>query len=344
MTRSPCLLVAAATAVLCSPILAQGPDPRLLPADTTFVAHVQLGAVARLIDLEGILEQARDGKGPMGRDGRDATEILDVIQDQLGLDLLRDLHAVTVFSSDLERGEPTVMLTVSSRIDGVISRLKDAGVLSSERSGGIRFLRLSVGALAEMMGQRGGDDDDHGYLYVREVGDKRAILIGQSASDLVGAARVLEGDDESAEQGEGNLLKSRPGRDAIVYVELAGAFEKWTRRTPASEIGERVQRLSVEVGEDDGQVSLVVSAQTESEKDARNVAAVVNGLRGLLALTEGSDEIPAVAREALQDARAEARDGRVSVRLELSLDSIKQLIEDRGHGRRGRGKARRRDY
>lgn len=324
---------------MCSPVFAQGPDPRLLPADTTFVAHVDLAAVAKLMDVEGILAQARDGEGPLGRDGREATEILDRIQDELGLNLLRDLHAVTVFSSDVERGEPTVMLTVSSRIDGVIDRLKEQGVLSSERSGGVGFLRLSLSALAERMGERAGGGDEAGYLYVREVGSKRAILIGQHARDLVGAARVLEGEAKSAEQGEGNLLQGRPGRGAIIYVELAGALEKWTRRTPASQIGERVRRLAVEVGGDDGQVSLEVSAHTESDADARNVAAVVNGLRGLLALTDASEEIPPAAREALRDARAEAKGGRVSVRLELSLESIKQLIEDKG-----RGRGRRRSY
>ena len=335
MTRSPCLVVAATAAVLCSPVLAQGPDPALLPADTTFVAHVELGELARLLDIEQMLEQARDGEGPLGRDGREATEILERIEDELGLNLLRDLQSVTVFCSDLDRGDPTVMIMASSRIDGVIDRLKEAGVLESERTGGIRFYRLSLGALAEMMGERA-DGDDAGYLYVREVGRRRAILIGEHARDLVGAARVLEGDEDSAAQRGGNLLKDRPGRGTIVYVELAGAFEKWTRRTPASQIGERLKRVSVELGEDDGQVSVVVSAQTGSEQDARNVAAVVNGLRGLLALTDASDEIPEVARDALEDARAEARGGRVSVRFEMSLDSIRRLLEDKGRRRRFR--------
>ena len=68
-------------------------------------------------------------------------------------------------------------------------------------------------------------------------------------------------------------------------------------------------------------------ADTESKSDASDVAAIVNGLRGLISLAGDMEDVPEIVRRVVADARAEADENRVSVRLAVPIRELRELIE-----------------
>lgn len=331
MTTKTHLVAAAWLAVFCP--LAPAQDPDLLPADTTFVAHVDVARLLDLIGVEALLRHAGD-------DAREVTDALERVERQWGFDFLRDIRSVTVFGSELMDRAPQVMLVTTARLDGVIDALRDDRGLRSVRSSGLEFHRLDPAGLVRALGIEDAEvegDADGPVIYVQRLDDdRRAVLIGERAESVAGAARVLAG--EAPSLGRDARLGLRATQGSIAYVEVATDFEGLMERTPASTIAGKVRRVAAELSEDDGALTLELAADTDSARDARDVAAVIDGLRGLVSLAgAAAEDIPELARDVIASARAQARDERVTLRLSASLRELRELVEREIGERRNHG-------
>ena len=71
-------------AVLAAAPSAQGPDASLLPSDTVMVAHFDVGAIARLLPFEDLLEEAAGG------DADEVLAIMGMVERSLGFDPLEE--------------------------------------------------------------------------------------------------------------------------------------------------------------------------------------------------------------------------------------------------------------
>ncbi|MEM7204787.1 MAG: hypothetical protein AAF628_31310 [Planctomycetota bacterium] len=322
-------LVAVSTALLAPWCHAQGPDLELLPEDTTFVVHAEVQQVAQLLDLERILSRVRGGKSdlPRGRVRLEA-DVLQMIEDQWGVRPLRELRSVTLFG-DKDFDEPTVMIRVSDEFDRLLDGMRDAGALRPELHAGLEFERLDGASLASALGvDDGGDHDGGGYVFVQPVNEGLAILVGERPRDLVHAARVLHGDALSVRHAHRPALEGRPGGQSIVFAELASSLEDLTRRTPASKIAGKVRRVVLDVTANGDSLGVVLAAETDSAEDARDVAAVIDGLRGLVSLAATEEHVPPFVAEALRSARADAAGTRVTVRFRFSIDELRTIVHE----------------
>lgn len=338
------LVSAMLAVVLPAAVPAQGPAAELLPADTGFVAHVDFRQISQLFDVRDMLESALADEG---EDGEQVLAVLRRLERRYGFDPLRDLHSVTVFDRDIPDDTPQVLLIAGGGTGDLIAGMRDEGALERERRGGLRFDRLRPSGVAGLLGvpDVDGHDDDAPLLYIEELGRGRhAILIGSGADELMDAALVLDGEEPSMADRRGHDLQLRSSPGSMAYVEVGVPLEEWADDGAGSQIAQKVQGFAAEVGEDGDELHLRLAVRTESAADARAVAAVVNGLRGLVQLAGESEDIPEFARDTIADAVAEADGDRVTVALKVpTADVMEMLTEEMGGWDRFRRRHRHHD-
>lgn len=309
-------------------LIAQGPDRSLVPADASFVVHVDLQRVADVLGLDALME------GLPESEGREINDMLRRMEDRLGFDPRRDIRSVTVFGSDLSGRDPGVVFITTDALDDALEALEDAGALSTDREGGIRFQRISAEGLIDALRIEDADvsSNDSLYIVTKRVGrNRRAVLVGENPRQMVDAARVFEDEDRSLAEARDPNLELRPSSGSMVYVEATNSLEELLGQSPASMLADKVRGLSVDVSEDQDNVQVLLTVATSSREDARNVESMINGLRGLISLAQGMeelDEIPELAREILDELDADADGNRVTVRLSVPLREIRQALRN----------------
>ena len=100
------------------------------------------------------------------------------------------------------------------------------------------------------------------------------------------------------------------------------------RETPASMLAEKVRGLALDLSESQDTMELTLAVATSSRRDATDVEALINGLRGLISLVGDVEDVPDVVRRTLEELRAEADGNRVTVRLSVPLRELRRLVED----------------
>lgn len=318
-------IVAAAVAAAFAPrSLAQGLGPEHLPADTAFVVHVDLEQISNLVGLDRLLEDFIEEEGEQVRD------VLRHVRRDWGFDPLRDIHSVTVFGPDVDVDDHHFIVVTSDRLDGVVDALRDHRALVASERDGIRFHRLSAEGLFDALDveERDVDSEDSAAMSVHEIDrDHRAIVVAERLADIAKPTRVLQGDARSLADARDPRLRFRPARGTLAYAEIT-SFEEFLDRSPASRVADKVRRVAVELSAEQDLLRLRATADTESKRDAQDVAAIVNGLRGLLSLSGMAEELPEIVRDLSADARVGADGKQVVVRVSVPIDALRSLIED----------------
>ena len=154
--------------------------------------------------------------------------------------------------------------------------------------------------------------------------------MGERPENIVDAARVFDDEDLSLAEARDPALQIRPSRGTLIYFEAANSLEELLGQSPASVLADKVRGFAVDVSEEQGMVNLQVTVATASRRDARNVEALIYGLRALISLAEGFeglDEIPDFARGLLGELRADADGNRVTVSVSLPSRQLRQMLE-----------------
>jgi hypothetical protein len=116
-------------------------------------------------------------------------------------------------------------------------------------------------------------------------GDRVAMIIADSAPEVVGAANVLRGQAASLAapgpggQGGAATLAARPATGSIIFITAEGVcdFEGFHPRAIALR---QTQRLAVDLGEHDGAVFLTASLTATGPEHAAALRDLLSGLRG----------------------------------------------------------------
>lgn len=334
--RTHSILGIAIAVIASSPLSCQGLGPKVLPADTQFVAHFDLQKCAAVIGKDSIRSILMD------QGGSKLQEVLDRAESKWNFDPMRDLIGVTVFGSNLASGrEPTVMLWASDRIDGMVEKLEAAGVFSSRRNDGVRLTRVSAAALAGELGiDEGKDSDEEGWIYIHSVGNQRAVLMGEKPSDIFAQAQVLQGEAKSLADAGNSFITGEVAKDSIIFLEVDGSIEGLIPSGPASQIADRARGLEMAVWEEDGELEANALIDLGSDEEAKNIAAVIKGLSGLAALTAGeSGGAPEELKKLLESLECKAEGTQVSLRAYFPVKEVlNELMQRSGMAKRGRGR------
>jgi len=310
LASAPPLLLAA---LLLGAPRAQDSLADLVPAGAKFACYFDLqatldfvgrdlvqDAVARLGDEQGGISLGADWNTSLAK--------------EWGIDPLRDLEGLLVFGDDLHGGHPNVVLLTSDKIDVLLDKLHDIEALTSERLDGVTVERLTPGRVLEAFGVEGAEVDVDAFVSVQKLDGRlrgrRALVFGATAADVVPATAAMRGAKASERAG---ALTLQTRRGCIAYLEVADVLRELMDRSPASRMANKATHLSLQLSEDAGEISFAAAVETESAKDARQIAALVNGLKALVSLVEPSDDVPEGVLEALDRAHAESDGNRVSL-------------------------------
>jgi hypothetical protein len=304
----------------------------LVPADAQFACYVDLQAAIDFIGRDLIQAAVTEHVDLGGIDLRpDWNERL---RQEWGIDPLRDLHGLLLFGDAGEREQPHVVLLTSAGIDLALQKLREAGVLEAEREDGVEIDRIVPGQFLASLGvDAPAEADGKAFVHVRRLrgdGPARAVLFGTDPRRLVPAARALG----SGGRGGKRVLElaARPG--CIAYLEV-GDTQRMLRQSPASRMASKTKQFVLQLTESRGQIELTATLEAETAKDARQLAALVNGLKALVGLVEPDEDVPEAVLEALNDAHADADGTRVSLRFELPsavLDEARRSVRAQMRG------------
>lgn len=304
---------------------------QLVPADAKFACYFDLQA---LIDFVGrdelqaaVAHKVSESGGPKLR--RDWNTRL--AQDW-GIDPMHDLLGLLVFGDDLQGRTPNAVLITTDRVDVLLEKLQDMSVLEHEERGGVAYERVAPDRFLGAFGIQDVGAEGELYLGVVRPGgslrDRRAIVLGTDLGKLLPAVEALQGPRAAARTG---ALTLSPRSGCIAYLEVADALRELMDRTPASRVANKATHLSMQLSEEQGEVLFTAAVQTETAKDARQIAALVNGLKALVTLVEPDEDLPQPALEALDSAQAEARGNQVSLRVAVPrelIDQARRMLRD----------------
>lgn len=320
----PLLLVAVLTATAS----AQLPVRDIVPADSKFVFAFDLQATLDLLGRDmirdGIVRRAKAEAGGHLKDDWD-----EVFVKEWGFDPFTDLKGFMLFGDKGPHDGATVAVITTNRIDATLERLRDVGALEASEHGGVEVMQIVPGKVLSLFGM--GDemedaDKPIGCLYVHRFGGRngsgRALVLGEKSDAVRRAAKAMRAGDTLG-KGQGRLAASTREGD-LVYVDVDAAMADLLGDNPASKLTGKAKRLTLQVGQNEDQLTLRAVVVTAEEKDARQIAALVNGLKALLALADPSEDMPKPAYDALMDAQAKA-DGNTVV-LEVSVP--KSLLDE----------------
>lgn len=271
-------------------------DLSIVPARTPFLVHVDVEGLLGCTLAETLLsmEEVRDDMD------------LDQIRRELGIDPLEDVLSVTAFSSGPQFAEAgAVVVRTTDALEGAIERFRAEGELREGRLGDLTVYGL-----------------EDGMAYVHRAGDERLVVISDDEDELARAIDVVRGDAPSIATSGSASLRPEPKPGAFVLVEVGEAMTALLEDhgEPASRLGKLARRFSLQVGERGGD-TLFVDAELEASdlQGAQDVANILNGLKSLVSLAAGHEDVPQLALDVLNDIRIEAAG--TLVRLSIEMDS-----------------------
>lgn len=326
-TTHPITAAFAAASLLAASATAQDLRPEYLPRDTSYLLHIDARRAAELIGIEKFDD--------------DFEEARDRLKSALGFDPLRDVLSITAFGSSDEHDDASILVITNDRLDGAMRTLDDEGAVERFRSRRLDFVRLAPQGVARALGVRDEKIDTDGkspVLYISKLDDdRRAVLIGEDAGSLLPSARVLDDDAPSLADAEEPNIDVRNARDAIVYLEVTTSLSKFTRDTPASRIGDKVRRIAMAITAANDELTVKLVADTGSKEDARNVTAILDGLRALITLTDLDEEVPEEVREVIQSIEVRANGSEVHLQLHIEMEVVQSVLDEaKGDRRRAR--------
>lgn len=253
-------------------------DPARVAAGARWVAHVDVEALAAS-ELHAAL--AEDGELRL----EDEVEELK----ELGLEPLKDLRSVTVYSVDPRSEHAVVLLVGNANVDGALERLKGREGYREERV---------EGQPVHVWGGDGGAW--YAAVLRREGSQDRLVVQSDDRASLVLACGVLEGRAEHLAVGEdpaattGAVLRARPEEGSILFAAATTRLAELPGLELASNVVKLADDVVFDLGEARGELFARLRVDARTEKEARQVQQVLQGAAALLALVGGED--PEVGR------------------------------------------------
>jgi hypothetical protein len=290
----------AGTVLSAAPLLADGVDKSQVPADTPFLVH---------LDLEGLLSSTI-GKIILEEMGDEllSESGLSEIEDELGINPLKDIKSITVFSSGGSMEHGVALVRCTAQIEKAFERLHEEEEVRIFEEGGYKLHAI-----------------DDAVTYLAKDGDERILLLSDDVSQVVKAAAVLHGEGKNLANNERSSLKVSPMNGAFLFLEVGGALEEMMDDGPASILGKMAKSFSLQVGEDDGDLVIRAEIETENEVDAGKVSSVLQGFQALATMV--GEEIPSFARDLIGSISLRTRGNRVRGQLSVPVKGLLEMLE-----------------
>lgn len=324
------ILIGAMLAMLTCPMVADEAEPAYISADAAWVVHFDVDAWG-----ETKLEQAILDQHP------EAIPKLEEFRATFGFDLREDLHGVTLYGTGFEPGRGVAMFDADVDRDRILDLLREnAGYETSEY--GDRTIHRWI----EESKPRHGEEDDgtrYGAFAAFDL-----VVVSRDLDDLKAALDVIDGEADSAADAEEPVLPEAP--DGAFLIARARDLElPEGARRPRAALLKKCEELSVTLGEKDAQVYVNIAAEMETEKDARRVTKMIEGMQAFAEMAaeharagaEDDDGEPAktlpVWMSSLMEAEMSGEGTKVVLEMSMPTEGLMEMAEkvrEAHHGRR----------
>ncbi len=307
-----------AVAVLVS-VAAAGPlDKSVVAADAQWVVHFDAEAARNSTIGRYVLENP--GRFHFAAHMAEARL-------ELGFDPITEFKDTTAYGVAPGNDGTVIVVSSTGAIDGLIKRLKENAAAGKDDHGPKEFHELKLGD-SNIYSWREHGSTSFAYVATppRGKADDRIVLISNSQASLQTAINVLGGTARSlasAEQGGGEgVLKLAPRPGSILYGAATGV-SSWIADAAASEVLQKADSLTVDMGESGGKLYADVDLAAKTDEDATNIAKV---LQGVLAMGQiVAPKKPEFARAAeLASAVRFGSDGK-KITIRFSYESARML-------------------
>ena len=320
-------------ALLAASVPAQDRLLRLVPADSKLVCWLDAQRLFDFVGRDLLRSASLEVKVDAG--GEVATDWLERCVREWHFDPLTDIRSVVLFGAADDAG--SLAFTTTARVDGVLERLEQLGALEAMKRGGVDMYQVVPGKLATALGRdlEAEADVPKAFLFVQRGSKRdpeRLLVLGEDAREVAALARSATGGDTDRPAGDAAAPALRDG--CLAYVAVKQPLADLIGDDPGSKIAGKTSAFTLQLSENDGEVHLTAAIETEAPKDARQVAAVINGLKALVTLIAPADEVPEELLEAVQNTQARAEGKSVVIDVALPSTMVREALRDAG-GQRG---------
>ncbi|HVS19482.1 MAG TPA: hypothetical protein VMT18_12830 [Planctomycetota bacterium] len=271
------LSLVAPSVLLAAPLRAGGYDSSRVPSDAVIVAHLDVEALVR-----------SQVWAELQRQHPEVSLQLDLGKHHpmlAGIQPLRDVRSVTVFTSDAGKERFAALLHVDARLEAALQV-----AVGLEQYEALEVNGRSIHSWSD-------GDSDRVFAYVQPVGDDRLVLVSNDTALLGKGLAALTSGGASLAQSSHAVLRAPAQPGAILYGASAEPLTKLGDVDASSSVAQLVQGAVVQLGEVGGAVFGNVSLITDKPEDALRLSQVLQGLSALASLAaENVEQAQAVQR------------------------------------------------
>jgi len=273
-------------------------DLKQVSAGAKWVGHVDVDAMRSSIFVQRAYEKAMGTVPGLGqRLGR--------VADNFGMDLSRDLHALTAYGTKI--GKPEGVLIVDANVDQNLLLEKAAKAPDHKKS---TYRSYELHSWTEEKGKK----NEHkmvGTFY------RPALMVFASGVDEIKAALdVLDGKSPSLAGKASPLTVAAPSGTMVLARAVGLADAKLPSKSP---LASQLDTLSIAVGEQDAKLSAEAKAVTKSKETAEQLKAIVDGVRSMAEAQHASD---ADAAKVIKMFKVTAADKALKVEFSGPVDDV----------------------
>jgi len=310
-----------ATVLVSSAVFGGALDTKVVGGGAAWVAHVDVEAMLTSELGKMFLAEAEKKEGF-------AQGMLD-IEKTLGFDPLEDIRGITVYGPQLGSEEGVVVVDATVKADKLIDLLKTNKSYESDNYG-----QHTIHQWVEEKNPRSKGQKRFACFF-----DNKTVVIASGLKLTQSAIDVLDGkaDTLAKTKAIGSLPQAAKGAFVVVAADKIRFPRK---KSPRAAILKRINAVSMQFGEAEGQVFMNAGLQAGSEEDAVNMRAFVNGFLALSQMMRQQEKFAA-----LQDLGEKIEVGgkgkEVTVDATISVKSIVRILMFIDENRKGLGRPER---
>lgn len=304
----------AGLALLATPSLGDRLDPATIPHNAHFLVHLDLAGFQKT-ELWKTIEAHPEMLGD-----EDPFAELAKIEQEFGMHPLHDVASVTLFAAQPDPESAVAMIRCSDGIEGILSALQ-------QEEG---YVRVEAKGLEIHVFEAEGESV---YAYLHGHGDYRTVLASPNQRELVRSALVLRGEQPSLADNEENPLNLKPRSGAFLFAAVAGKMpEDLLGFEPASQLFEKAEALSFNLGERDGELFAHLGVTTDSEATAQQIMMIAQGAMAFAGMAAREiDELPeGIPMDLLSSLDFDTRGKTVSVEFSYETKALFELAHQLG--------------
>jgi len=306
MTKHTLSLTLFGACLLATPLAAGGLRRDLVPAEVKWVGHFDLEGLQKTQLWQRILERK-------GVDLDDAMVGLEEVKEELGLDPLKDIRAVTVWSATDREDDTVALIQTTTAIDRALERFATEDEYQ---------LIVRDGLEIHSWG-------DEGFAYVHPgAGDERMLLVAGNPDVLVASARVLKGEGVSLAGTPTPRVTAVPTEGSFVFFAAAEGIPGIHEIEQASQVAALAQGLVADMGEVGGELFFRVNVHTADVDSALNLGDVCDGLVALAKLAMNTDDLPPEVGSLIGALQVETRGSDVLIEFRYDVARLLEAFEE----------------